>query len=192
MTNIENHKKVHKALLGLIAFMVLNPLFGQKYNTLGGIRVGDDFGISAAQRIADKSTLDLTYQPGTFAGNKLILLTAKQHYPLLTKRLNFYIGGGLYHKTYENLFDNIPKNDVVPHTNSMTGIAFTLGAELTIRKLTIGADYVPLVHFGENSYRRFYSTSGLSLRYVFVERESKTKKFFKNIFKKNNNKKKKK
>lgn len=175
---------MNRLFLSFLALMTFITLNGQKYNTTGGIRVGDDFGISAVQRIADKSTIDLTYQPGTFAGNKLLLLTANQHYPLITKRFNFFIGGGYYYKSHENLLQTQPQTDVVTQPDAFSGIAFNLGAELTLGKLTIAADYVPLVHFGQNTYRRFYSTSGLSMRYVFVERESKTKKFFKNIFKK--------
>ncbi len=180
---------MNKIFLTLLAVVILNPLIGQKYNTIGGIRVGDDFGISAAQRIADKTTIDATFQPGTFAGNRLLLLTANQHYPLLGKRLNFFVGGGIYQKKYENLYDKKTINDEVPSAVSKAGVAFNLGAELTLGKLTLSADYVPLVHFGNDSYRRFYSTSGMSLRYVFVKRPSKTKTFFKNLFSKKGKKK---
>ncbi len=175
----------------LIGLLCLNTLAAQKYNTLGGIRIGDDFGFSGTQRIADKTTVDLTFQPGIFAGNRLFLLTANQHYPLLTKRLNVFIGGGLYHRQYENILASNSQTDIVKEPAKMSGIAFNLGAEMTMGKLTIGVDYVPLVHFGNNSYRRFYGTSGLSMKYVIVERESKTKKFFKDLFKKKDKKKKK-
>ncbi len=181
---------MNKILILLLTVIALNPLTSQKYNTLGGIRVGDDFGISAAQRIADKTTIDATFQPGTFAGNRLLLLTANQHYPLLGKRLNFFIGGGFYQKSHQDIYNTNNLSDVPSQPVSNAGIAFNLGAEFTLGKLTIGADYVPLVHFGNDSYRRFYSTSGLSLRYVFLARESKTKKFFKNLFSKKGSKKK--
>lgn len=182
---------MNRILILLWFGFAFNPLMAQKYNTLGGIRVGDDFGLSGTQRIADKTTIDLTFQPGTFAGNRLLLLTANQHYPLLTKRLNFFIGGGLYQKRYENIFKKTQPIDEVSNPIKRSGIAFNLGAELTLGKLTVGVDYVPLVHFENESYRRFYGTSGLSLKYVFVERESKTKKFFKDLFKKKDKKKKK-
>ena len=63
----------------------------QKYNTLAGIRIGDDFGISFAQRIANKNTVELNIQPGTFAGNTMYSALIKQHYSLITKRFNFFL-----------------------------------------------------------------------------------------------------
>ena len=182
---------MNRLFILLIVILSLNPLAAQKYNTLGGIRIGDDFGFTGTQRIADKTTVDLTFQPGIFAGNRLFLLTANQHYPLLTRRLNFFIGGGLYHRQYENILTGNSQTDIVKEPVKMRGIAFNLGTELTMGKLTLGIDYVPLVHFGNNSYRRFYGTSGVSMKYVFVERESKTKKFFKDLFKKKDKRKKK-
>ncbi len=149
------------------------------YNTVAGIRIGDDFGISAAQRIADKTTIDLTVQPGTFAGRQLAMLMVKQHSSLLTKRLNFFLGGGLYARNIETIV-----NDASVF-NKTAGVGFTLGGELTLGNLSIAADYVPLVYFGGNdSHRRFTTTSGLSLRYVFVHRPTKTKTFFQKLFKK--------
>jgi hypothetical protein len=71
--------------------MAMQPLMAQKYNTIAGVRIGDDFGISAAQRIANKTTIELNIQPGTFAGRQMTSLLAKQHYSLLTKRFNFLV-----------------------------------------------------------------------------------------------------
>jgi hypothetical protein len=58
----------------------IQNISAQKYNTIAGVRIGDDFGISAAQRIANKTTIELNIQPGTFAGRQMTSLLAKQHY----------------------------------------------------------------------------------------------------------------
>ena len=151
----------------------------QKYNTLAGIRIGDDFGVSFAQRVANKTTIELNIQPGTFAGRDLVSVLAKQHYPLLSKRFNFFMGAGPYfRKTPSPYIDN-------PKSETSAGLALSFGGEITIGNLSIAADYLPLVTFNKNdSNQRFYTSSGLSLRYVMFGRESSTKKFFKNLFKK--------
>lgn len=164
----------------LVIFLgVFISVQAQKYNTLAGVRIGDDFGISFAQRIANKTTIELNIQPGTFAGREMTSLLAKQHYPLLSKRFNFFMGGGIYTR-------KIPSTNIdVPNAQSSTGLALSFGAEITLGRLSIATDYLPMVTFGNpNDNQRFYTTSGLSLRYVLVGRESSTKKFFKNIFKK--------
>jgi hypothetical protein len=153
--------------------------FSQKYNTLGGIRVGDDFGISFSQRIANKNTIEIFHQPGTFAGQELTCLLVKQHYPLLTKRFNFFIGAGAYTRRYYPAFEDEPP------TERKNGIAFSLGAEISLGRLSIATDFIPLATFSRSeSNRRFSTTSGFSLRYIIVPRSSGFKKFFQNLFKK--------
>jgi hypothetical protein len=159
--------------------MCINWAISQKYNTLAGIRIGDDFGISFAQRIANKTTMELNIQPGTFAGRQMSSVLVKQHYPLLSKRINFFMGGGLYSR-------KIPVQYAEgSQSQSSVGLALSFGAEITFGKLSVSTDYLPLVTFNKNdTNQRFYTTSGLSLRYVLVGRESSTRKFIKNIFKK--------
>lgn len=159
--------------MGLISVMA----FGQKYNTLAGIRIADDFGISFAQRVAKKTTVELNHQPGTFAGRELTSILGKQHYPLLTKRINFFMGAGLYTR---KAIETNSETTVAVRTN---GLAMTFGAEISLGRLSISTDYQPLVTFNKNdSNQRFYTTSGLSLRYILVPRTSSTKKFFRKLF----------
>lgn len=169
-------KKIFLSFL-IIGFSL--SIFGQKYNTVGGIRIADDFGISFAQRIANKSTVELNIQPGTFAGHEMISVLAKQHYPLLSKRLNFFMGAGVYSRKVPSVYIDDPQS------TKTKGLAFTFGAEFSIGNLNISTDYVPLVTINKNdSNQRFYTTSGFSLRYIFLKRDSGTKKFFKKLFKK--------
>jgi hypothetical protein len=168
-----------KNLLVIVFILSLQALSAQKYNTLAGIRIGDDFGISFAQRIANKNTVELNIQPGTFSGNQMTALLVKQHYSLLTKRFNFFMGAGFYQRKYSTLFTETSQ------VNNSLGLALSFGAEFTIGRLSIATDYLPLITINnQNSNQRFYTTSGLSLRYVIIGRESSTKRFFKNIFKK--------
>ncbi|MBC7885468.1 MAG: hypothetical protein H7X99_08330 [Saprospiraceae bacterium] len=161
----------------IFATICMYTAHAQKYNTLGGIRIADDFGISFAQRIANKTTVELNHQPGTFAGRELTSLIIKQHYPLLTKRFNFFMGAGVYNR-------KVPSADIEnPDAVSSKGIAFSFGAELSLGRLSISTDYFPLVTFNKtDNNQRFYTTSGFSLRYILFRRESGIMKFFKKIF----------
>lgn len=167
--------------LSFIACLLVIPtlIIAQKYNTIAGIRIGDDFGISFAQRLANKTTIELNIQPGTFAGRQMTTLIAKQHYPLLTKRFNFFMGAGLYSR-------KIPEANIdIPQQKSTQGLALSFGAEFSIGRLSIATDYLPLVTLANNgSNQRFYTTSGFSIRYILIGRDSGTKKFLKNLFSK--------
>ncbi|HMR89995.1 MAG TPA: hypothetical protein PKD51_17655 [Saprospiraceae bacterium] len=167
------NKYIFVGFFSLISFAVV----AQKYNTLAGIRIGDDFGISFAQRVAKKTTVELNHQPGTFAGKELTTIFAKQHYPLLTKRVNFFMGAGLYSRS---AVEQTAEYERAVRSN---GLAMTFGAEISLGRLSISTDYQPLVTFNKNdSNQRFYTTSGLSLRYILVPRASSTKKFFRMLF----------
>lgn len=169
--------RVKKYLILLFVAGFSSWALSQKYNTVAGIRIADDFGISFAQRFANKNTVELHIQPGTFAGRQMTALLVRQHYPLITKRLNFFMGAGVYSRSTPSV--NI---DDVQNLKSK-GIAFTFGAEFSIGNLNISADYLPLVTFHkDDSNQRFYTTSGFSLRYILFGRESDLKKFFKKIF----------
>lgn len=183
---------MNRIVIIFLTIFLSGQLFSQKYNTLAGIRIGDDFGITGTQRIGNKATLNLIVQPGTFAGNEMMVITANKHYSLLTKRLNFFMGAGYYnrHSSYNNLPPLITDKPVSYHSK---GLALTFGGEVTLGRLSVAADYVPLVNFGGNDDpRRFITSSGLSLRYVIVPQKSKKKKFFEKIFTKNDDKSKKK
>ncbi len=166
----------------IVLFVCDNIMLGQSYNTVGGIRLADDFGLSVSQRIANKTTLDLIYQPGTFAGREMLSLTARQHYPLITKRLNFYLGGGVAYRNTEFGIGDDPNTKV-----QSANLAFTLGGEMTIGRLNFSIDYMPMVALNNYSKRdRFNANSGISLKYVFVKKPKSKEKFIDkiNIFKK--------
>ncbi len=176
--------KIMRTTILLVLFLSMNltHISSQMYNTIGGIRLGDDFGLTVSQRIANKTTLDAIYQSGTFAGNEMISLTARQHYPLLTKRFNFFLGGGAAHRITHNSFADAPASKI--HN---THLAFTIGAEMTLGHLNISADYMPMVSISNYSSRqRFYANSGISLKYVFIKKTKNKEKFINriNIFKK--------
>lgn len=158
-------------------------LVGQSYNTAGGVRVGTEYGLTFKQRIAKKITLEGIIQKGTVRNETAVTLLAEKHFPVLSRRINFYLGAGV-HKGWINN-ENILYDDPV----GITGIG---GIELTIRRLNFSFDYKPAYNVS-GGIDNLYSQTGVSLRYVFVKRKSKTKKFIEDgkwkVWKKNRNKK---
>lgn len=170
----------------LFCFVLLSfSLLGQKYNTSAGVRLSNDFGISISQRIAKKHTIELLHQDGFFSNSpRMTSLTVKKHYGLLTRRFNVFLGaGGFMSGSSEDYYDE-------PLTNNY-GIAMIAGAEMTIGRLNISADYSPNYALKQDADGpRFISSSGISLKYVLIKRKRKRK--FLNKFKRKNHSKKKK
>lgn len=166
------------SLTSLLLVISVPVLTAQMYNTSGGVRIGDDFGINFAQRIANKNTVEVILQPGTFTGNEMYAALLRQHYPLITKRINFYLGGGVYTRS------QVLSSTDIPVSTGTTGLALTFGGELTVGRFNLSTDFLPLVVMGGKGNQRFQSSSGVSIRYVMWGRESGFKKFFKKIFRK--------
>ena len=79
-------------IFGFIGISIHVVGISQKYNTVGGLRFSNDLGFSVAQRLANKTTAELIFQPGTINNKTLLNVAAKQHYGLLSRRFNFFLG----------------------------------------------------------------------------------------------------
>ncbi len=166
-----------------IILITTSCLLAQGYNTIGGIRFGTDWGITAKHRIDDKVTVEGIFQSSTKREEVLITALVAKHNPLITKRFNFYTGAGLHYGfasdpeiTYKNPF----------------GVSAIAGVEFKLAKLILSWDFKPAVNIigGEKSV---YTQSGISLRYVFVKKPLFKEPLFKEpIFKKNKKEEKKK
>jgi len=139
--------------------------FSQSYFTAGGARLGTDWGLTFQQRLLKHTTAEGIFQSSLVREELMITGLVEHHFPLITKRLNLYLGAG-FHKGF--VTDN-PASYQSPY--GMTVIA---GAEFTIARFVISYDYKPAFNFsgGENSW---YSQTGVSVRYVFIKQ---------NVFKK--------
>lgn len=145
-------------------------LSAQSYNTTVGMRLGTDWGISAQHRVDKRFTIEGIIQSSLFREEVTITALGEQHYPFLSKRFNFYMGGGL-HKGWLTNSDEVSYKDPF-------GIDFIAGIEFTMARINLSWDFKPAVNLigGE---RTIYSQSGLSLRYVIAKKplfEGKNKK----------------
>ncbi|NND31864.1 MAG: hypothetical protein HKN76_04680 [Saprospiraceae bacterium] len=158
-------------MLGL-ALCILVPLClsGQSYFTAMGLRMGTDFGITLQQKILGNLTMEGIVSSSAISNQTSATVLAEIHNPLISKRFNFYIGGGI-HQRWRSSFD------AGPNLRGITGIA---GAEMTLGRINLAWDYKPVYHLNAQQ-SAFESETAISLRYVFV-RKLKNKKR-NNIFK---------
>lgn len=162
-------------LILTLLFVNVSRISAQSYRTAVGFRLGKQVTFSVSQRIAKKSTLDLYHESSLFSNQMFTGLAYKKHFPLITKRLNIFLGVGPYHR-FQAIQDasDVAVSDY--HTGGLIGLA---GLDFTIGRFNIGYDIMPVVQMvGTDKSRLFSSYSGITLRYVVWKQPSKVKSWF--------------
>ncbi len=137
-------------------------LLGQGYNTIGGVRFGTDWGITGKHRIKDRITVEGIFQSSRQREEVIISALVAKHNPLITKRFNFYTGGGLHFGiNSEPLGETTVKNPF--------GVTAIAGVEFKIAKLILSWDFKPAINLVGGT-TTIYPQTGVSLRYVFVKK----------------------
>ncbi len=157
-----------RALL-LFACFVLTSLFarqlpGQSYDLAFGLRLGTDWGLTAQARlpmIHKNFAAEAIVQSSFQREEAMLTLLGKQHYPLLTRRINVFIGGGL-HKGWVT-------NDETAAYDDPFGLSVIGGAEITLGRLNLSYDFKPAINL-TGGEKTFYTQSGISARYVISKR----------------------
>ena len=169
------------SILFLSLFLTIGA-FAQSYDIAGGLRLGTEFGVTGKYRFAKRTCAEVIIQNGISQDETAITFLVEQHFPVLTRRLNMYFGGGL-HKGWSD-------DDKIDDPYGITAIA---GIDFTINRLNVSWDFKPAINIGGGS-SNLYSQSAVSVRYVFKKRPTKVKKFLKSdkwkVWKKENWKKK--
>ena len=174
-------KHMKNALLLICSFFFASLLSAQSYRTAAGVRLGTGIGLSIQQKVMDKTTLEGILQSKLKSDELSLTLLLERHHNLLTRRLNFYVGGGVHKSWYTNTGEVTTKEQAA-------GISGIAGVEFTPGRLSVSWDYKPALNvWGGDQF--FDSQTAVSLRYVFVKR--KKKKINWKFWKKNNKKKKK-
>jgi hypothetical protein len=143
-------------------------LAAQSYDISMGVRLGTDMGISLKQRIAKRVTLEGIVQSSFQREEAIVSLLAERHMPFLTRRLNFYTGGGI-HKGWLS----IPESD--SPVQDPFGLTLIAGVEFTIARINFSWDYKPAFNISGGE-KRFYSQTGVSVRYVIKKRKVLSRK----------------
>jgi len=135
----------------------------QSYDLTAGMRLGTDWGLSGQFRVAKKLTVEGILQSSLQREEILLTALVEQHNPLLTRRFNIYYGAGI-HKGWINKDPEVELKDPV-------GVTMIAGIEITLAKLNISYDIKPAVNISGGEHR-FYTQSGISLRYVIAKKNS--------------------
>ncbi len=151
-----------KLLLILPAILLLNFLNAQSYNTTLGMRMGTDWGVSVQHRILKKTTIEAIIQSSFSREEAIVTLLAEQHNPVISRRFNLYVGGGI-HKGWLTPEEGVEVKDPF-------GITAIFGLEFTLARLNLSYDFKPAVNLigGE---KRIYSQTAFSLRYVLFKKK---------------------
>lgn len=166
-----------KLILFAAGFCIVLNANAQSYNTAFGIRFGEDPAFSVTQRIANHTTADIIASDGLFSSHKFVSLQIRNHYPVITRRLNCFLGAGGFVK------NKIQQSDEGAGKNLLYGISGVIGAEFTIGRLNISLDYAPQYIIDKDfKGQKLMADSALSVKYVLWKRKSGFKKFFEKIF----------
>ncbi len=156
--------------LSLILCYLCLPFSGlraQSYDANFGLRLGTDWGISGVLRVPQvhkNFTLEGIIQSSYQREETTVTLMGRKHFPLLSRRLNVYAGGGL-----QKGWNTAAEEEVDEIYDNPFGITGVVGAELSLGRLNVGYDFKPAVNLvgGE---RTLYMQSGITLRYVVAKR----------------------
>ncbi len=172
--------KVNFLLLFLLMLFESLPVHAQRYGTALGIRLGNNdysrtVGLTAQQRVLKHVTVEGILQ-SDFNTNTTLHLMLQRHHPIISKRLNYYYGGGISSGWEESFVKDRNSNQIL-HTygNNTTGIDLIGGVELTVANTVISLDYKP--NFNLSGREEFYrSQVGISARTVLVKSKEQNKK----------------
>ena len=146
------------------AFLLLSiTLSGQSFDFAAGLRLGTDWGMTARLRfpaIDENFSLEGILQSSFQRDESMITLLGQQHYPILSRRLNLFLGGGLHKGWYTG--DN-------PAIEDPWGISLIGGAEISIGRFNLSYDVKPALNLSGGT-QDAYLQSGISLRYVLAKR----------------------
>lgn len=134
-----------KTIILILSLMLIagNALHAQSYGNALGVRLGngDDFrsvGVTLQQRILKRVTTEGILQTN-FSDNTTFHLLLEQHQPLVSRRLNYYVGAGISFGTEQFDYKNIPVSEQGP----TLGADLIAGIEVTLLKYNISIDYKP-------------------------------------------------
>ena len=150
--------------------------------TAGGLRAGTDWGLTVQQRLTKNMTFEGIVQSSLQREEVLLTALAERHYALVFRGLNLYTGAGV-HKGFLNNSNNTEL--ALTNYKDPFGITFIGGAELTLGRFNFSYDFKPAINV-TGGEKKFYTQTGISVRYVFL-----TNKEFKKIQKKKRKKKRK-
>ena len=143
-------------------FFVFGSMIGsaQTYTTSAGLRLGDGIGISMRQKLIKRTTIEGLFYKHQKSDLTLAGAMLDHHMPVLTKRLNLYMGGG---------FGRAFKQPDESTQSSFNAFMLNAGLEFTISRLNMSWDFVPVIPIGAED-ESLVPMTAFSLRYVIIKK----------------------
>lgn len=152
--------------ISILLFTTSFLAHSQRYITAMGIRMGTDMGITLQQRILSHTTIEGIFTTSAVTNTSTGTVLLQLHNPLITKTLNFYVGGG-FHNRWVHADEG--------NRLSLRGVTGIAGAELTLGRINLAWDFKPVYHL--NTTEEQYETeTAISLRYVFIKKGKRKKR----------------
>lgn len=156
------------ALLVLTVVLTL-PVGAQSYDFAVGMRVGTEWGATAQLRLPQvhkNFVVEGILQSTIGRDEGSFTLLAKQHRPLISRRLNLFYGGG-GHGGWSNEVDGESGRTF----NGPVGLTGIVGLEATVGRFNLSYDYKPAINVsgGQNVID---THTAVSVRYVIAKRHS--------------------
>ncbi|ERM82611.1 hypothetical protein P872_04670 [Rhodonellum psychrophilum GCM71 = DSM 17998] len=168
----------------LVLFLILvsgSSVLAQRYGTSAGLRLGSNdlsrtVGISVQQRVLKNVTVEGIIQ-SDFSRNSGMHILLEKHHPIISKRFNYYYGGGFSLGREESFIKNRDTKEITQtYGNATTGIDLIGGIEMTIAGTNISIDYKP--NFNMAGREEFFRGQvGISARMVLVKGREQDKKW---------------
>lgn len=155
-----------RKFLVFLAFIILHiSLFGQKYRTAAGLRIGTELGLTVQQLMFENVTMEGIIQKGLFSDIATVTVLGEVHQRIIFKGFNFYVGAGPHMGFYT-------KNKGDRH--NPFGVTVIGGVEMRFNRLLLSYDLKPAINvYGGD--RIFDTQTALSLRYILIK--AKKEKF---------------
>ena len=150
----------------LLAFVLTSvSANAQAYDTAIGLRVGSSGGLSFAQRLAKRFSIEAHVTAGLFEEGTTVRLLGRHHVGLLGRRFNLFVGGGLHQG-----FNYEPRREGALLANPF-GVNVQVGLEATFGRTNVAFDYLPQLNFGGRA-PLVRVAPALTVRYVIDKRAS--------------------
>lgn len=155
-------------MLRIIAFLSIISIpvsvISQGYTTAAGLRLGNHLGLSLNQRLIGKLSLEGIVQ-SDMRDNGYAQLLLKKHSSVIGRGFNLYAGAG-GHLGYGEIL------------GGQYGVSGIVGVELSLFRLNVSLDYVPMVHLatgneGGSTGTGFSSQGAMSVRYIMFKANNK-------------------
>jgi hypothetical protein len=169
----KNFSGIKTSLIMLILMTICNiNVHAQSYGNALGVRVANGYyyrtmGLTFQQRLLKNTTLEGIAQTD-FTHNTTFHAMVEYHQPIISKRLNYYMGAGLMTgKEADVVKDKIANAVTTTYGHTVFGADLVAGIEITLLKFNVSLDYKP--NFNITGRQNWYQGQvGVSARAVIL------------------------